>query len=654
MPLRPDDALGAHVASVLDPHYEVDAEIGRGGMGIVYCAKDKRLKRNVAIKLLPPELAFRTDIRSRFLREAETAAQLSHPNIVPIYNVEERDNLVFFIMAFIAGDNLATKLQKEGVMDPAEVRKVLREVADALAYAHKRNVVHRDIKPDNILIDSDTGRAMVTDFGIARALTDTGDSRLTATGMAIGTPAYMSPEQSAGESEIDGRSDLYSLGVVGYQIACGELPFNAPNTPSMLVKHLSEMPVPLEQKQPDLPMDLSRVIMMLLEKDPANRFPDAGSVVVALSSGVMPTLRTAESPMRAMAGLSPAAHGTVQRGSVATRTGGGIRPPNVPSPDEIDRWNAGPVKKFRKKLAPYLAVNAILVPLSIFGDGGFLVVTAFWSIGMAVSYSKLWQEGYNWRDVFRQPRDRLFFDVAAETIDDARALFDESKREKVRARARARASSGLFDERLPARAVGAGLGSGRMPRSPLPGEGTVAPLPADNSPYGSALQSVRMDRDEIHRQLQAMSKDEREQIPDVAQSADAIYKKAMQVGGVLAELDLRDSRDTPESIEKEITKLEDEANPLDFRASEDRVRRLAHLKRQRRVVADLVKKRSEAETKLEHCRQLLRSMRLELLRYRSAGMAGASNGLTMVTQQAQVVVKEMGYLSDAAAEVNAL
>jgi eukaryotic-like serine/threonine-protein kinase len=151
-----------------------------------------------------------------------------------------------------------------------------------------------------------------------------------------------------------------------------------------------------------------------------------------------------------------------------------------------------------------------------------------------------------------------------------------------------------------------------------------------------------------------MSKDEKEQIPDVQQSADAIYRKAMQVAGVLAELDLRDTRDTPESIEKEITSLESQANPLDYRASEERVRRLAHLKRQRRVIADLTKRRTDAETKLEHCRQLLRSMRLELLRYRSAGMSGASNGLTMVTQQAQSVVKEMGYLSDAAAEVNAL
>ncbi|MEO7366898.1 MAG: protein kinase [Gemmatimonadaceae bacterium] len=666
MPLRPDDTLGAHVATVLAPNYEVDSEIGRGGMGIVYCAMDKRLKRNVAIKLLPPELAFRADIRTRFLREAETAAQLSHPNIVPIYNVEEQQNLVYFIMAYIAGDNLAVRLQEEGAMDPAEVRRILREVAEALAYAHKRNVVHRDIKPDNILLDADSGRAMVTDFGIARALTDKGDSRLTATGMAIGTPAYMSPEQSAGESDIDGRSDLYSLGVVGYQMACGDLPFNAPNTPSMLVKHLSERPVPVDERRLGLPPDLARVIMILLEKDPANRFPDATSVVTALSSGVMPTLRTAQAPASVpaygligspgLSGLSSQRDSSPSRGTLATRTGGGLRGSRgAPNPDELDRWNAEPVRKFRKKLAPYLAVNAIIIPVSLFGDGGFFTITAVWSIMMAVQYSKLWQEGFNWRDVFRQPRDRLMFDVAAETIDDARALFDETKREQVRARARERASAGLFPE---SRAGGssnlAGGGNSRMPRSPLPGESSPQQLPADNSPYGSALASIRMDRDEIYRQMQTMTKDERDQIPDVQTSADAIYRKGMQVASTLAELDLRDNRDTPEAIETEITRLEGQANPLDYRASEERVRRLAHLKRQRRVVADLAKRRVESETKLEHCRQLLRSMRLELLRYRSAGMGGITSGLTMVTQQAQVVVKEMGYLSDAAAEVNAL
>jgi len=662
MPLRPDDELGAHVATVLAPNYELDGEIGRGGMGIVYCAMDKRLKRKVAVKLLPPELAFRSDIRVRFLREAETAAQLSHPNIVPIYTVEERDNLVYFIMAFIAGDNLAKRIQDEGGMDPDETRRILREVADALAYAHKRNVVHRDIKPNNILLDEDTGRAMVTDFGIARALTDKNDSRLTATGMAIGTPAYMSPEQSAGESDIDGRSDLYSLGVVGYQMACGDLPFNAPNTPSMLVKHLSERPVPVEHRRIDLPADLSRIIMLLLEKDPANRFPDAQSLVVALSGGEIP----APAPRSHMPTLEES------RLSRAQPLSGGSRPSWMPantrfisgprgaagvaSPDDLSRWDAPPVRKFRKKLAPYIAVNAIIVPLSIFGEGGFLFVTMFWSIGMAVQYSKLWQEGYNWRDVFRQPRDRMLFDVAAETIDDARALFDETKREQVRARARERErrlGGGLFAP--PMAPMGSLQGSSsRMARSPLPGETAPIPLPADNSPYGSALNQIRSDRDEIQRQIMSMTKSEREIIPDVGASADAVYKKAMLVAATLAELDLRDSRDTPESIEREISDLEAKANPLDYRASEERVRRLAHLKRQRRVVADLRKTRAESATKLEHCRTLLRSMRLELLRYRSAGMSGPPAGLTMVTQQAQVVVKEMGYLSDAAAEVNAL
>jgi serine/threonine-protein kinase len=235
-----DAELRAHVERVLSANYELDREIGRGGMGIVYKAKDRRLKRPVAVKLLPPELAFRGEIRSRFLKEAETAAQLSHPNIVPIYSVDERDGLVYFVMAFVDGENLAARLHQAGRLDAVEARRILKEVAEALAYAHERGVVHRDIKPDNILLCADDdGRVMVTDFGIARAVSEGADSRLTATGMAIGTPAYMSPEQSMGERDIDGRSDLYALGVVGYQMLAGELPFNAPNTPALLVKQIS-------------------------------------------------------------------------------------------------------------------------------------------------------------------------------------------------------------------------------------------------------------------------------------------------------------------------------------------------------------------------------------------------------------------------------
>src|SRR3954463_13511362 len=239
-----DSELRTHVERVLSAHYEVDTEIGRGGMGVVYRAKDRRLKRVVAIKVLPPELAFRSEIKTRFLREAETAAQLNHPNIVDIYAVDEAEGIVYFAMAYITGDNLAKRLHEQGPMSVDETRRVLRDVADALAYAHERGVVHRDIKPDNILLDAQSGRPMVTDFGIARAVSDGGDSRLTATGMAIGTPAYMSPEQAAGEREIDGRSDLYSMGILGSQILIGDPPFVASSTPAILVKHISERPVP--------------------------------------------------------------------------------------------------------------------------------------------------------------------------------------------------------------------------------------------------------------------------------------------------------------------------------------------------------------------------------------------------------------------------
>ena len=228
---------------MLSPHYELDSEIGRGGMGVVYRAKDRRLKRTVAIKVLPPELAFRSEIKTRFLREAETAAQLNHPNIVDIYAVDEAEGIVFFVMAYITGDNLAKRLHEHGTLSVDETRRMLRDVADALAYAHERGVIHRDIKPDNILIDAQSGRPMVTDFGIARAVSE-GDSRLTATGIAIGTPTYMSPEQAAGERAIDGRSDLYSLGILGYQMLTGEPPFIANSTPAILVKHISERPTP--------------------------------------------------------------------------------------------------------------------------------------------------------------------------------------------------------------------------------------------------------------------------------------------------------------------------------------------------------------------------------------------------------------------------
>src|SRR6185436_5730141 len=182
------------------------------------------------------------------------------------------------------GDNLAKRLHDHGALSVEETRRTLREVADALAYAHERGVVHRDIKPDNILIDGQTGRAMVTDFGIARATTE-GESRLTATGTAIGTPAYMSPEQCAGDRQLDGRSDLYSLGAVAYYMLTAQLPFDGPSTPVIMMKQVTERPSPINRLRPDVPRDLERIVMKLLEKDPGHRFSSGAELIAALDGG---------------------------------------------------------------------------------------------------------------------------------------------------------------------------------------------------------------------------------------------------------------------------------------------------------------------------------------------------------------------------------
>src|SRR6185295_15350866 len=275
------DELRSRLSTAVGSRYEITDEIGRGGMGVVFRGKDVRLRRSVAIKLLPPELAFREEVRSRFLREAQTAAQLSHPNVVPIYSVDEIDGMVFFVMALVEGESLGAHLKREGRAPLEFTRRVLRDVADALAYAHGRGIIHRDIKPDNILMDRVTGRTLVSDFGIARAAE--GDSRLTVTGIAVGTPAYMSPEQAIGERDIDGRSDLYSLGVVGYQMLTGALPFAATNTPAMLMKHINEPPRPLHELRADLPPGIERAVERAMAKQPDQRWPDAAAFRDALA-----------------------------------------------------------------------------------------------------------------------------------------------------------------------------------------------------------------------------------------------------------------------------------------------------------------------------------------------------------------------------------
>ena len=258
--------------------YSLERELGRGGMGIVFLARDVALDRPVAIKLLPPAMAAQPALRERFLREARTAAKLSHPNIVPIHAVEETTGLVYFVMSYVEGESLGERLRTRGPLTPHEAARMLQEVAWALGYAHGRGVVHRDIKPDNLMLERGTGRAIVMDFGIAAA----GDADA---GEVVGTAQYVSPEQANGEP-VDGRSDIYSLGVVGFLALSGRLPFDAPDVAGLLAMHITKTPPPLASVAASVPGRLARTMDRCLAKNPADRFPTGEALAEAIAQTV--------------------------------------------------------------------------------------------------------------------------------------------------------------------------------------------------------------------------------------------------------------------------------------------------------------------------------------------------------------------------------
>ena len=277
------------VQAALAGEYSLERELGRGGMGVVYLARDVQLDRLVAIKVLPSRLAESADAREGILREARTAARLSHPNIVPIHRVGDAilpaatgaagTRFVFFVMTYVSGMTLGQRLRSHGPMSSADTMRVVREVAWALAYAHVHGVVHRDVKPDNILIEEGSGRAMVTDFGIARV--DSTTNSMDA-GRIMGTAHFMSPEQALG-GPVDGRSDLYALGVVGYLAVSGRLPFDAPNLPALLLQHMTQTAPALVDVVPGVSPTLARAIEYCLQKDPSSRFSDGEELADALA-----------------------------------------------------------------------------------------------------------------------------------------------------------------------------------------------------------------------------------------------------------------------------------------------------------------------------------------------------------------------------------
>ncbi|MDX2182496.1 MAG: serine/threonine-protein kinase [Gemmatimonadaceae bacterium] len=327
-----DALLRDRVIAAIGDRYDIIRELGRGALSVVYAGRDVRLDRPVAVKVLPPDAAFRPEVRARFLREAQMAARLAHPNIVPIYAVDDEAGIVSIVMAQVEGESLKSALATRPQPSVVTVLRLLRDVSDALGFAHAQGVVHRDVKPDNILIERATGRALVTDFGIARAME--GGDQVTVTGVAVGTPAYMSPEQAMGERAVDGRTDVYALGVVAYEMLAGELPFKATNTPSMLMKHVGE-PVPsLAAKRPDLPPALVALVERALAKKPEQRFADGRALRVALDAvgdGHAVAGRVTPVPVRPVA----AAAAVEVASAVAQDRGaplGAVLPPEAPFP----------------------------------------------------------------------------------------------------------------------------------------------------------------------------------------------------------------------------------------------------------------------------------------------------------------------------------
>lgn len=283
-----DDALRTALEREVAGRYRIERLLGRGGMGAVYLGVETALDREVAIKVLPPDQEGGS-AGERFRREAKTAARLSHPGIVPLFTFGEAPDLLYYVMGYVEGESLAQRVKREGRLSTEAALRILGEVADALQYAHAQNVVHRDIKVDNILLEHPAGRAVLADFGLAKAAGPGGDRNLTGVGLIVGTPGYMSPEQARGDDAIDARSDIYSLGVVAFALLAGRLPFEGRSAHEIMRQHISTEAPSVRDFNPDLPKAFEGALRKCLAKNAAERFATAPEFVAALrdtSSGM--------------------------------------------------------------------------------------------------------------------------------------------------------------------------------------------------------------------------------------------------------------------------------------------------------------------------------------------------------------------------------
>ena len=617
-------SLAGRLADALKEDYTIEGEIGRGGMGVVYVARDLKLKRRVAIKVLPPELAYRTEIRTRFTREAQTAARLSHPHIVPIHAVGEADGLVYFVMGFVDGEPLGARLKRRGRLPIEEVRRIMKETSDALGLAHTMSVIHRDIKPDNILLDGTRRRVMVTDFGIAKALTDAGSGTLTGTGVAIGTPTYMSPEQAAGERDIDARSDLYSLGVVAYEMLVGQAPFKAPTVPGILMKQITEPPPDIMRVRPECPEELAATVMRCLEKDPETRWPTADALRRALESRTSvpyrrPSRREASSALssgasrqrerpwrqwdddqRPVPARRPSRHAPQARDGVARRERAKTQPARG-----TDSGEPKIVRDFRGGFASYVSVNGSLLMLNLLTgiqSPWFMFCAIPWGIGMASSYGKLWTAGYSWRDVIHRP-------PAADAIEAPKAKGAKATKKLPVAEAAGDASTGDFGK------------------------------------LAAEVRQIQTDRRAIMQMVERLPDSEKQLLPDIVPTVDSLMKRAIELGQTLSQMEGQVDANALEALDRRLSELEAQG------PGPERERRIDLLKRQRQTLADLVGRQDKVEAQFESCALAIQNMRFDLLRLRSAGVSAVLDNLTQVTQQAKALAIDVNAAIDAAGEI---
>jgi len=602
-----DKSLTARLILALGSAYTLEGEIGRGGMGVVFTARDERLKRQVAVKVLPPELAFREEIRLRFLREAETAARLSHPHIVPIHSVGEGpDGLVYFVMAYVDGESLAAKLKRRGRLPPDEARRIMIETADALGAAHALGIIHRDVKPDNILLEGSRGRVVVTDFGIAKALSSTtGGATLTGTGVAIGTPHYMSPEQAAGDREIDGRSDIYSLGVVSYQMLTGELPFHAPTVPGILLKHITEQAPLITDKRRDVPDELATCVMRSLEKDPEDRWPTADALRRALEARSA-TAYQSRRPSTPRGGASR----ELRPAPPAPRRASPVRAFERPA-RRNDRPMLAPsgepeiVHDLRNRFVTWASVCGACLLINVVTSSSHapswsLVLAGVWAGWKLVPrYLRLWHAGYSWRDVLARP-------PAPDAIE--------------------------------ARLAAAGRRPVDLPRATTDEFGRQV----------EPIQQARSDRKAILRIVDRLPKSERKLLPDVVATADALLGRAEELARTLHAMSGTVDEGALARLEERIDATRRQGE------SAERERQVGLLARQRQALTDLLTRRQLVSDQLESCVLAMQNVRFDLLRLRSAGVAVALDDLTRATQQARALSRDVDHAIAAASEVKAV